>query len=61
MLNPAEARDQRKQDRIIRLEGLVAALKQALFGRKSEKADPDQFKLVLEDIETAIAAIHAEE
>lgn len=38
----AEARDQRKQERIDRLELLVAAFKQAMFGRKSEKIDPDQ-------------------
>jgi transposase len=61
MLVGAEARDQRKQERIDRLELLVAALKQAMFGRKSEKIDPDQFELALEDIETAIAAIHAED
>lgn len=61
MLAAAEARDQRKQERIDRLEVLVAAFKQAMFGRKSEKIDPDQFELALEDIETAIAAIHAED
>ena len=61
MLIAAEARDQRKQERIDRLELLVAAFKQAMFGRKSEKIDPDQFELALEDIETAIAAIHAED
>ena len=32
-----------------RLETLVAALRQALFGRKSEKVDPEQFELALED------------
>ena len=42
-------------------EKLVAAFKQAAFGRKSEKSDPDQFELALEDLETAIAAVHAEE
>ncbi len=61
MLIAAEARDQRKQARIDRLEVLVAAFKQAMFGRKSEKIDPDQFELALEDIETAIAEIHAED
>jgi len=49
---------QREQN--ARLEALVAAFKQALFGRKSEKADPDQFELALEDIETAIARVEAE-
>ena len=43
-----------------RLEALVAALRQALFGRKSEKADPDQFELALEDIEAGIAQVEAE-
>ena len=49
------------QARNARLEQLVAAFRQAMVGRKSEKIDPDQFELALEDIETAIAAIHAEE
>lgn len=43
-----------------RLEALVAAFRQALFGRKSEKADPDQFELALEDIEAGIAQVEAE-
>jgi transposase len=43
-----------------RLETLVAALRQALFGRKSEKVDPDQFELALEDIEAGIAQAEAE-
>jgi transposase len=42
-----------------RLETLIAALRQALFGRKSEKADPDQFELALEDIEAGIAQVEA--
>jgi transposase len=56
MLIAAEARDKRKDERIARLEKLVAAFKQAVFGRKSEKSDPDQFELALEDLETAMAA-----
>ena len=40
----------RKDERIERLENLVAAFKQAAFGRKSEKTDPDQFDLALEDL-----------
>jgi len=39
---------------------LVAAFKQAMFGRKSEKLDPDQFELALEDIEVGIASIEVE-
>jgi transposase len=61
MLIAAEVRDQRKDERIAQLEKLVAAFKQAAFGRRSEKSDPDQFELALEDLETAIAAVHAEE
>lgn len=61
MLVAAEARNQRKDDRIAQLEKLVAAFRQAAFGRRSEKSDPDQFDLALEDLETAIAAVHAEE
>ena len=52
---------ERKEDRIIRLEKLLADFKRALFGHRSEKSDPEQFELALEDIETAIAAIHAED
>lgn len=61
MLVASEARNLRKDDRIERLEKLVAAFRHAAFGRKSEKSDPDQFELALEDLETAIAAVHAEE
>jgi transposase len=42
MLVAAEARNQRKDERIAQLEKLVAAFKQAAFGRRSEKSDPDQ-------------------
>ncbi len=61
MLVAAEARDQRKDERIERLEKLVAAFRQVAFGHKSEKRDPEQFELALEDLETAIAALHAED
>ncbi|KQV14334.1 transposase [Rhizobium sp. Root1203] len=61
MLIAAQEREVRKDDRIKRLEKLVAAFKQAAFGRKSEKADPEQFDLALEDLETATAALHAED
>jgi transposase len=61
MLIAAEVRDQRKDERIAQLEKLVAAFRQAAFGRRSEKSDPGQFELALEDLETAIAVVHAEE
>ena len=52
---------ERKEDRIQRLEKLVADFKRALFGARSEKVAPEQYDLALEDIETAMAAIHAED
>ena len=61
MLLAAQLREDRKDARIERLEKLVAAFKQAAFGRKSEKADPQQFDLALEDLETAIATVYAED
>ena len=51
---------ERKEDRINRLEKLLADFKRALFGAKSEKVNPEQYELALEDIETAMAVIHAE-
>jgi len=52
---------ERKEDRINRLEKLLADFKRALYGAKSEKGHPDQYHLALEDIETAMAAVHAED
>lgn len=49
-----------QQDQNARLEALVASYKKALFGAKSEKIDPAQYELELEDIETAIAQVEAE-
>lgn len=57
----SEDRNLRKQDRIDQLEKLVSDFKRALFGTRSEKADPEQFELSLEDIETAMAVVHAED
>lgn len=52
---------ERKEDRILRLEKLLADFKRAPYGAKSEKGHPDQYHLALEDIETAMAVIHAED
>lgn len=60
-INALKARILVVEARNQRLEALVAAFKQALFGRKSERLDPDQFDLALEDIESGIATLHAEE
>ena len=50
-----------KTERVEYLEHLVKALRQALYGRKSEKADPDQYELAIEDLETAVAETLAED
>jgi len=52
---------ERKDDRIIRLEKLLSDFKRALYGAKSEKGHPDQYHLALEDIETAMVVVHAED
>lgn len=61
LLTASQAREVRKDDRIDRLEKLVAVFKQVAFGRKFEKTDPEQFHFALEDLETAIAAVHDED
>lgn len=61
MLIASEARNLRKDERIERLDKLVAAFRQATLERRSKKSAPDQFELALDDLETAIAVIHAEE
>ncbi|MFV1480063.1 transposase [Phaeobacter sp. JH20_30] len=48
-----------QQDQNARLEALVASFKKALFGTKSEKIDPAQYELELEDIETAFATMRS--
>jgi transposase len=45
---------------VARLSAIVAAFKRALFGRRSEKLDPDQLELALEDVEQELAAQRAE-
>jgi len=60
-LSMQDALIERKEDRIKRLEKLLADFKRALFGAKSEKLNPEQYELALEDIETAMAIIHAED
>lgn len=45
----------RVQDANVRLWETLRQLRRAQFGRKSEKLDPDQLSLAMEDIEQAIA------
>src|SRR4051812_18180116 len=44
-----------------RLRHLIRQLQRLRFGRRSEKLDPDQLNLALEDIEQAIAEIEAQQ
>jgi transposase len=44
-----------------RLRHLIRQLQRMQFGRRSEKLDPDQFNLVLEDLEQAIAEAEAQQ
>jgi transposase len=44
-----------------RLRHLIRQLQRMQFGRRSEKLDPDQFNLALEDLEQAVAASQAEQ
>jgi len=61
MILASDGREERHIDRIAQLEKLLADFKRALFGAKSEKVDPGQFDLALEDIETAVESIQAAE
>ena len=45
------------RETVERLELLVKEYERARFGRRSEKFDPDQLQLMLEDIEIAIAEV----
>ena len=44
-----------------RLRHLLQQLRRAQFGRKSERLDPEQLQLAIEDLETAVAAEDAEQ
>jgi hypothetical protein len=48
-------------DRCARLERLLKLAKDARFGRFSEKLDADQLRLVLDDLDRAVAALEAAE
>jgi len=61
MILAADGREERHIDRIAQLEKLLADFKRALFGAKSEKTEPGQFELALEDIETAVESMQAAE
>ncbi|MGE0155336.1 MAG: IS66 family transposase [Reyranellaceae bacterium] len=44
-----------------RLRAIIAALNRRTFGRRSERLDPDQLALGLEDLEQSLAAVEAAE
>ena len=44
-----------------RLRHLIRQLQRMQFGRRSEKLDPDQFNLALEDLEQAVAETEAQQ
>lgn len=44
---------------IERLQAIVKQFQRARFGRRSERLDPDQFALGLEDLDTDIAQVEA--
>src|SRR4051794_3395812 len=44
-----------------RLHHLIRQLQRLQFGRRSEKLDPDQLNLALEDVEQAVAEIEAQQ
>ena len=60
----SSATRRRRRDRadaqIDRLRHLLKELQRARFGRRSERLDPDQLQLALEEIEQALAQAEAE-
>ena len=55
------AENERLTDQNDRLRHLLRQLQRMRFGRSSEKLDPDQFNLALEDLEQAVAEVEAEQ
>lgn len=53
MAGVGESRD----GEIERLQSIIKKLQRAQFGRRSERLDPDQLALALEDLDTDIARI----
>ena len=55
------AENGRLADQNDRLRHLLRQLQRMQFGRRSEKLDPDQFNLALEDLEQTVAETEAEQ
>lgn len=50
-----------RDNEVARLAAIIKKLQRGQFGKSSEKLDPDQLQLALDDVEAAIAAAEAEE
>ena len=60
-LDALRAEGRRVEDQNERLRHFIRPLQRMQFGRRSEKLDPDQLALALEDLEQAVAESEAEE
>jgi hypothetical protein len=60
-LAAARGEASRAQDEVRRLMAIIKELQRHRFGRRSERLDPDQLALALEDLEQALAAAEAAE
>jgi transposase len=58
-LAAARGEASRAQDEVGRLMAIIKELQRHRFGRRSERLDPDQLALALEDLEQALAAAEA--
>ena len=52
---------QTRDQQIDRLTAIIKELQRHRFGRRSERLDPDQLALALEDVEQTLAAAEAED
>src|SRR5580693_5456703 len=60
-LEAARGAADRAQGEIARLIAIIGELQRHRFGRRSERLDPDQLALALEDLEQSLAAAEAQE
>src|SRR5512144_2150007 len=60
-LDAERAERRRVEDQNERLRHFIRQLQRMQFGRRSEKLDPDQLNLALEDLEQAVAETEAEQ
>src|SRR5882762_10024719 len=58
-LAAARGKADRAEGEIARLMAIIGELQRHRFGRRSERLDPDQLALALEDLEQTLAAVEA--